>query len=652
MAKKCEACRNLDSNDVVYSSEWTTGRVFQDNYLHASDAIRKSREGCPICSLILNILDLFLPDWRLKQEKLRLDVLAPDNRPFEVRVNEVPEEPNALLRELVNVQFSIANKDSIPELPNLGTSRILERNAGNANCLRFIQDRISQCTSKHHLSHSAVEAALPKRVIDLGRDNDSLRLHETENSKGFYAALSYCWGPANALIKSTSATLDIFKREIPWCQLPKTLQDAIHITRKLKLRYIWIDCLCIIQDSRKDWETEAEKMGSYYKNAFITVAASSSKTAQSGIFTERSAVSEPKETQFTSKSGVNYPIIAQARPARLWPSPVHDLGPLTERGWTFQEHALSRRMIHFLESEIVWECSSEMISEDGHQIRDDTYSLIREFTHFRSSPEDAWRLCIRAYSDRALSNLSDKLPAISGIASHFQEQKGHNYIVGMWRETLAVDIVWSSWGWVELNNPPQMLQAPSWSWASIHGGVAFAMETINQTTTPITVHCTILGFLGDTPETNRFGEVRYGMLEVSGPLQEAELEYAGELNDFGIPKFRLTALDQGQHLTFFVDTSLAQVDARDLNGLATKVISRKSAPIVPFRGKVWCLWCFTAEQEASDTQEWFGIEPMRLNGIVLGESPENPGIYRRVGSVCTSEHTVPSTVPTKIIRIE
>jgi hypothetical protein len=409
-------------------------------------------------------------------------------------------------------------------------SRTLKRNAGDTKCLQFIQDRISQCTSKHHLSHSPVETALPRRVIDLGGDNDSICLHETDNSKGFYVALSYCWGPANALIKSTSATLEVFKRGIPWCQLPKTLQDAINITCKLKLRYIWIDCLCIIQDSREDWETEAGKMGSYYKNAFITIAASASKTAHSGIFTERTAVSEPKHIQFSSKGDVDCLIIAQARPARLWPSPVHDLGPLSDRGWTFQEHALSQRMIHFLESEIVWECSSEMISEDGHQIRDDTYSLIREFTHFRTFPEDAWRFCIRAYSDRALTNVGDKLPAISGIASHLKEQRGHNYMAGMWRETLAVDMVWSSWGWIELSNPPRMLQAPSWSWTSIHGGIAFAIETINQATTPITVHCTILGFLGDTPKTNHFGEVQSGLLEVSGPLQEAELEYAGELN--------------------------------------------------------------------------------------------------------------------------
>jgi hypothetical protein len=488
----------------------------------------------------------------------------------------------------------------------------------------------------------------------LGRDNDNLHLYEAENGDDFYAALSYCWGPTTSLIKSTSATIDVFKKGIPWCQLPKTLQDAVNIVRQLQLRYIWIDCLCIIQDSPRDWETEAAKMGNYYKNAFVTIAASSSSTAQSGIFEERTVVSETKTIRFASQSGSHYPIIAQARPARLWPSLVHELGPLSYRGWTFQEHALSQRVIHFLESEVVWECALEMISEDGHHIRDNTYSLIRELSNFRASLEDAWRFCVRSYSERALTNLSDKLPAISGIASYLQEQeqKPYNYIAGMWRETLAVDLVWSSWGWVELDNPPKLLQAPSWSWTSIHGGIAFAMETIDQVTTPLTIHCSILGFVGGTPKTNLFGEVRSAILKISGPLQEAELEYAGELNDMGTPEFHLTNHNGNQQLTFFVDTSLAQVEARDRNGSAIKVISRDSTPITSFRGKVWCLWCFTADQEASDAQEWFGMEPMRLHGIVIGQSPENPELYRRVGTVCSSDRTIPCAVPIKVVCIE
>jgi hypothetical protein len=109
MGERCQCCRNLDSNTIGYSSQWTTGRVFQDNSVQISDVIKKSGGGCLICSFLLDVLDLFLPDWRSKQERLQLHVLAPNNRPFEVSVNEVPSEPNDLLRELINVQISNAD---------------------------------------------------------------------------------------------------------------------------------------------------------------------------------------------------------------------------------------------------------------------------------------------------------------------------------------------------------------------------------------------------------------------------------------------------------------------------------------------------------------------------------------------------------------
>jgi hypothetical protein len=33
---------------------------------------------------------------------------------------------------------------------------------------------------------------------------------------------------------------------------PQTLKDAVYVTRRLGIRYLWIDALCIIQDSPED----------------------------------------------------------------------------------------------------------------------------------------------------------------------------------------------------------------------------------------------------------------------------------------------------------------------------------------------------------------------------------------------------------------
>jgi hypothetical protein len=62
---------------------------------------------------------------------------------------------------------------------------------------------------------------------------------------------------------------------VPLDELPKTFQDAIQITKCLGIRYLWIDSLCIIQDSTQDWGKEAAAMSQVYKNAYWYIAATS-----------------------------------------------------------------------------------------------------------------------------------------------------------------------------------------------------------------------------------------------------------------------------------------------------------------------------------------------------------------------------------------
>ena len=342
----------------------------------------------------------------------------------------------------------------------MGSCRTVAQNSAGPQCFQFIQGRLHDCTS-HRGCPTPNGRPLPKRIIDLGSDNESLSLYEPFQDIGVYAALSYCWGKGSTLLKTTQFTLETFKDHIPWEKLPKTLQDAIVITRKIGLKFIWIDCLCIVQDSRSDWEIEATKMGQYYHNAFITIGASSSSDSHSGIFVSRPRISRPKDIRLSGSDAVSYSLVAQRRDAKLLPSTIWQLGPLSERAWTLQENALSARMIHFADAEIVWECHSEMLSEDGHPIRNNSHGLIQELQRgVEQDPENCWRLFFRAYSERSLTFLDDKLPAIAGIAAHFQQRTGFHYLAGLWKETLMVDLVWVSWGWEELENPPSALHAP------------------------------------------------------------------------------------------------------------------------------------------------------------------------------------------------
>jgi len=50
------------------------------------------------------------------------------------------------------------------------------------------------------------------------------------------------------------------KRQIPYRKLCQNFKDAITVTRHLGFQYIWIDSLCIIQDSFDDWDKESAQM--------------------------------------------------------------------------------------------------------------------------------------------------------------------------------------------------------------------------------------------------------------------------------------------------------------------------------------------------------------------------------------------------------
>jgi hypothetical protein len=125
---------------------------------------------------------------------------------------------------------------------------------------------------------------LPTRVIDIGSKGGNIKLYETTGEKGDYAALSHCWGQSANPVITTSKNLPERMASIKFNDLPKTFQDAVTITRHLEVPYLWIDSLCIIQDSAEDWAKEAMKMSSVYTDALVTIAADGSEDSKGGCF--------------------------------------------------------------------------------------------------------------------------------------------------------------------------------------------------------------------------------------------------------------------------------------------------------------------------------------------------------------------------------
>lgn len=75
-------------------------------------------------------------------------------------------------------------------------------------------------------------------------------------------------------------------KDCQWKFWPRTFRDAILITRALGYRYLWIDSLCIIQDS-EDWFHEASTMGDVYSNSQCTLAAIYAYNSTEGLLRPR-----------------------------------------------------------------------------------------------------------------------------------------------------------------------------------------------------------------------------------------------------------------------------------------------------------------------------------------------------------------------------
>jgi Heterokaryon incompatibility protein (HET) len=90
----------------------------------------------------------------------------------------------------------------------------------------------------------------------------------------------------------TKSSLSEMRRRISVDVLPKTIQDAIHITRRLGVPHLWVDALCIIQDSKKDKSAEIKKMSTIYMNTAVTIAATSAETVHNGFL----SIARPQES--------------------------------------------------------------------------------------------------------------------------------------------------------------------------------------------------------------------------------------------------------------------------------------------------------------------------------------------------------------------
>jgi len=212
----------------------------------------------------------------------------------------------------------------------------------NDQGIEEIQSRINRSDQSHEGCPRLSKPLLPSRVLDLEAADP--RLHVTEaGERGHYLALSYCWGGPQDVI-TTRDNISTNMAGMLETSFPQSIQDAIRVTRKLGYRYLWVDALCILQDSTADKHSEISNMGAIYKNSTLTIAVSNSDNVHKGFLKtpfDLDGVKLPFRLPDSTLGSIK--LIAESNLL----AHRYKGGPLSKRGWALQEFLLSPRVILF-----------------------------------------------------------------------------------------------------------------------------------------------------------------------------------------------------------------------------------------------------------------------------------------------------------------
>lgn len=263
--------------------------------------------------------------------------------------------------------------------------RDIDVSTGSTHTLDIAAQWLAKCKGSHATCSAGRHRdakRLPTRVIDVGSSAQKPKLVETGAAIGCWAALSYCWGGNSSFIL-TSSSQSRFEEGTALKDFPATLRDAIIIIRALGISYLWIDALCIIQNSFGDWRREAPRMKEVYSGADVVIAAACAAELNAGIFRTRPAEDsielqwgcearsdeapvlqagdEPKQEEVQNQTIClrrnHIPGVEETMGIRCshWAS----------RGWTMQEDFMATRLLVFQDQTVTWECLSKAEKEDG-----------------------------------------------------------------------------------------------------------------------------------------------------------------------------------------------------------------------------------------------------------------------------------------------
>jgi hypothetical protein len=354
--------------------------------------------------------------------------------------------------------------------------------------LEIVKRWILECDSNHEKSCRDTDINIERPVNAKVIEVDTLRIIPAP-TKCRYIALSYTWGGVNmdmmdCVWSNRSGVLDLTP---VFGMLPKTIRDAICLVKSLGERYIWIDSVCICQQSAHDKNEQIAQMDRIYSSAVFTIVAAAGKDANAGLpgVQERSRI----PFQVTEKVGSYVLRTALLNEPR---NGIIDSAPWNRRGWTYQERLLSCRCLIFTYHQVYFQCRLGTWSEDTNRIRMDVESTtgtrlaswlrpqklarIRKF-----SLVDPFEDFIADYTYRRFSYHSDRLKASIAVLNLFSSMYESPILWGLVERAFERFLIWDYKIDTSQAMPARIRRIrefPTWSWSSWSGGTTYGSNKL------------------------------------------------------------------------------------------------------------------------------------------------------------------------------
>lgn len=410
---------------------------------------------------------------------------------------------------------------------------------------------LTRCLDTHAKCRSSSKPVYtPTRLLQIGHPSSEkvqLLVHaQKEGTAVQYATLSHCWGGSkpSKLSILTSASQQSLREGIFISELDQVFQDAVFTAQSLGLGFLWIDSLCIFQDSKDDWQREAPLMSHVYSGAIINIAASIAAGHDASCFPDRDLSSvQPYiiESAWDDCKNQKYNLYHND----FKDTTLKDL-PLMKRAWVVQELLLAPRVLSLTGTQLFWECyelnacetyprglppkvREEWLTRDVlwnllFSSESDPGPMVRNTAHQDiDGIRKLWKAIVEVYTTTQLTYGTDKLIGLSGISRIMGRYLGDKYCAGLWRRSLVTDLFWFGPSGGDKWSRPSPYRAPSWSWAGIDGQVSVSLF-LGKELQDIEPLVDIISCEVESATEDPYGFVTGGFLRLSGLLATIQIK--------------------------------------------------------------------------------------------------------------------------------